>query len=735
MSKMDEHKDEKTPQNADRTLFTNDKLGEPPNPTASQLWAFLTTINREHNLSLTTYHDLHEWSTTNISAFWAAVYAFTHITSSVPYTSVLDETQPMFPRPAFFPDARLNFAQNLLFPTTTPPLDPDSPAIIAATETTRSTITWTELRQRVKQVQAALRRYGLKQNDRVAGFVANHVDAVVFMLAATSLGAIWTGLSPDSGVSMALDRLKQIEPRVLVVDCRQEYGGKVHGVLGKVREIVAGLGSLRGVVVLSDGVDGSAEAQREDLSGLKPEKGAVWSMYEFLGSSAENGDEELTFEQLPADHPVYILYSSGTTGAPKCIVHGAIGTLIQHKKEHVLQCDIRPGDRLLYFTTTTWMMWHWLVSGLASGTTIVLYDSSPVRYRDPSSSEQESKQDDLAMPRLLSELEITHFGTSAKYLSVLEQKALHPLKPPHNIALPHLRAIYNTASPLAPSTFRYVYAAFPPWINLASITGGTDIISLFGAPSPLSPVYAGEVQVSGLGMAVRAFDSESPSNAPIDITDTGRAGDLVCTRPFPCQPVAFWPFADQTADSSASAAAHERYRSSYFDRFNDSVARDKPIWHHGDYIAFNPSTGGMLMLGRSDGVLNPAGIRFGSSEIYNVLLRHFAGVVADGLCVGRRREGEADETIVLFVLMEEGCAERFGAELIGAIKKTIRNDLSARHVPALVDMCLALPLTVNGKKVEGAVKKILSGDKVPTSASVANAESLDFFREWTASHP
>ena len=338
--------------------------------------------------------------------------------------------------------------------------------------------------------------------------------------------------------------------------------------------------------------------------------------------------------------------------------------MIQHKKEHEIQCGMRAGDRLFYYTTCTWMMWHWLVSGLASGVTIVLYDGSPFRPLDGHG------HGELAMPELIQELDISHFGTSSKYLSILEQKRVQP-KP--MLAMPRLRAIYSTGSPLAPSTFDYVYDAFGPNINLASITGGTDIISLFGAPSLLSPVYAGEIQVRGLGMAVEVWDA-----AGNDVTSTGEPGDLVCTRPFPCQPVQFWGVDGQAV-----------YSRSYFERF-------PAVWHHGDFVRINPHTGGMIMLGRSDGVLKPAGVRFGSAEIYNVLLEHFANDVADALCIGRRREHDLDETVVLFLKMADGRA--FDDALAHSIRAVVRKELSARHAPGIVDSCPEIPVTTNGKK-------------------------------------
>ena len=608
----------------------------------------------------------------------------------------------MFPRPAFFEGARLNFAENLLFPASNP--DEDTLAVIAATEETREHVTWKQLRDRVRQCTAAIRRMGVKEGDRVAGYVANHTDALVAMLSATSIGALWTAISPDTGVHAVLDRIQQIQPVLLFADNGVMYNGKNHDVYDKLKEVTKDIPSLRAVVIFE-----TIKDKPFNLSDISVPSGKPLTYADFLSSAPL--DAPLTFAQLAPDHPIYILYSSGTTGKPKCIIHGAIGTLIQHKKEHDIQGSIRPGDRLFYFTTCTWMMWHWLVSGLASGATIILYDGSPFRFL--SSNISTSEPNDLAMPRLIDELEITHFGTSAKYLSILEQRAIYPRQPPHNLSLSSLKAIYSTGSPLSSSTFNYVYAAFGPKINLASITGGTDIISLFGAPSQLSPVYAGEVQVRGLGMAVEVFDPAT--GAPV--TDTGDPGDLVCTKPFPCQPVMFWP---------PGPEGEAKYRKSYFETWG------RGVWHHGDFVRVNPATGGMIMLGRSDGVLKPAGVRFGSAEVYNLLLKHFPEI-DDALCIGRRREKDTDETVVLFVKMAGGRV--FGEELVGRVKGTVKRELSARHVPSVVDECVEIPVTTNGKKVEVAVKQILSGLDVRTGASVANGGCLEWYRQWSEEHP
>lgn len=519
-----------------------------PDPSGTPLARFMRHVSQRHpELTLECYRTLYEWSIDDIAGFWAAVWDFCGVRHSKTYDHVLPPSSSsppqlaMYPRPDFFAGARLNFAENLLYPAgaggdgkdDAQMVDEAATAVISVTERPgeRRDATWAELREAVRRCAAALRAAGLRPGDVVAGFVSNHVESVVGMLAAAAAGAVWTGISPDTGVSAVLDRLAQIGPRVLLADNGVVYNGKEWPGAAKTVEVAAALaagasGARRRLelVVVIDALRGAPMAL-DELRACGVGRAEAWD--DFLAGAP--ADEPLRFEPLPPSHPLYILYSSGTTGLPKAIVHTAAGTLLQHKKELHLHCSLTPASRMLFYSTPSWMMWHWSVSALAVGASVVLYAGSPFRPHG-----------DLSMARLLSDLRVTHFGTSAAYLVTLEAHGVRFAADDPDLDLSALEAVYSTASPLPPSTFAYVYEAFPPAVHLGSITGGTDIISLFGAPCPLLPVRAGEIQCAGLGMAVDVVDSASADDDPRPVDPPDAPGELVCVRPFPSQPLTFF---------------------------------------------------------------------------------------------------------------------------------------------------------------------------------------------------
>lgn len=492
-------------------------------------------------------------------------------------------------------------------------------------------VTFADLRERVRRCAAALRRAGIRVGDRVVGYIANCAEAVVAMLAATSIGAIWSSTSPDFGVKGVLERFTQIEPRIIFSVNAVLYNGKVFDHLEKLREVVSGLSTVERVVVVP-----VVPSHTMDLSSIP--NGMSMSDFELSGRCSDGGYPPLEFEQLPFDHPGFILFSSGTTGHPKCIVHAAAGPLLQHKKEHIIHGDMRRDDILFQYTTAGWMMWNWLVSALSVGASIVLYDGSPLR---PTPAH---------LFKLIDELGITMYGTSAKFLASLEELGFHPNE---HASLASLKVIYSTGSPLKPESYDYVYTHIKSNVCLASITGGTDIVSLFAGGNTTLPVYRGEVQCRNLGMKVECF---SDDGLPL----MGQRGDLVCTRPFPCQPVFFWNDPDGS-----------KYTKAYFAAFPG-------VWYHGDFLVINPVTGGVVMLGRSDGTLNPGGVRIGSAELYNLVEAYEE--VADCLVVGQ--PWHDDERVVMFLKMAGD--KTVSRELVARLKDHIRKELSPRHVPSFI---------------------------------------------------
>ena len=623
---------------------------------------FRLFVNKKYGMELDNYRDLYNWSVNEITYFWEAVWSFGNPVVSKDYQQVVDDDSKM-PGAKWFSGARLNFAENLLRRRD------NHTAILSRGEGKDDRkISYNELYSEVEKMAAALREAGVEQNDRVAGFLPNIPEAVVAMLGAASLGAVWSSSSPDFGIKGVLDRFRQIEPKVLFAADGYQYNGKRINSLDKLKDILTELPSVEKVVVVP------FESENPDLSGIN--KGVLYG--DFLPAEAP----PLEFAQLPFDHPLYIMYSSGTTGLPKSIVHGAGGTLLQHMKELRLHGDISDRETVFYFTTCGWMMWNWLVSNLALGASIVLYDGSPF-HPDPS-----------AMWQMAEEFGITVFGTSAKFIAACKGYGLVP-KERHNLSL--IKTILSTGSPLVEESYDYVYTSIKEDVQLSSITGGTDLISSFAGGNATLPVYRGEIQCRALGMKVESFDD---SGKPL----INLKGELVCTRAFPSMPVNFWNDPDGS-------------------KFHNAYFSDYPgVWTHGDYILINDH-GGVIVFGRSDATLNPAGVRIGTAEIYRVV--EAFPEIEDSLAVGQQWEG--DERVILFVKMNEG--EQFGEELKKKLMDAIRSGCSPRHVPAKTVPVPDIPYTINGKKVEIAVKKILHGSEALNKDALANPESLLFFSD------
>ena len=631
---------------------------------AANLTAFRRYVSRRWQLEFADYWALHAWSVAHPEQFWASVWDFCGVVGEWNGQVVVSDYDRM-PGAKWFPDARLNFGENVLRRRD------GQPALVFCNENgDRRTVTFAELFQQVGRCAAALRTLGVRPGDRVASYLPNLPEAVVAMLAAVSLGATWSSTSPDFGVQGVVDRFGQIAPKVLFTADGYLYGGKRFDSLTRVAELCRQVPSIEHVVVVP------YLAERAEIGGLPGAMAMAW--HDLLDGDAA---APVDFTPFLFDQPLYILYSSGTTGPPKCIVHSAGGILLQHLKEHVLHTDLKPTDRLFYFTTCGWMMWNWLVSGLAVGATLVLYDGSPL----------------APTPHILFDMidreRITIFGTSPRYLTAIERAGLAP-RESHDLS--SLRTILSTGSPLNGESFDYVYARVKPVVRLSSISGGTDLCGCFAIGNATAPVYRGELQCRALGMNVLVYDDQG---RPV----VGQQGELVCASPFPSMPIGFWNDPDGS-----------KYRQAYFEHFPG-------VWCHGDWAEITEHDG-MVIYGRSDAVLNPGGVRFGTAEIYRQVEQ--LPEVVESVVIGQERQG--DVRVVLFVRLREGLS--LDDELADRIKDRIRRNTSPRHVPAKIVQVADIPRTRNGTLVELAVRDVVHGRPVRNIEALANPEALEQFR-------
>ena len=628
----------------------------------ANLTRFIARVNANRHANVTDYASLFDWSVQHREEFWTEVWRFCAMRAEKQPDSVLENGDAM-PGAKWFNGAHLNFAANLLW------RNDDAPALIFNNERgSRRELAYRQLRAEVARIAAGLKAQGVVSGDRVVGFMPNLPETVIAMLATASIGATWSSCSPDFGIAGVLDRFGQIAPKVLFTADGYFYGGKTINSLPTVKEIVTRIPSIERVVVVS------YVNEQTNLDSLPAER------FDSFGDASA----ELSFAQLPFDHPLYILYSSGTTGIPKCIVHGTGGTLIQHLKEHVLHVDLRSSDKIFYFTTCGWMMWNWLVSALAVGATVMLYDGSPF-YPDA-----------RALWRMAEREGIDIFGTSPKFIASCEKEGV---KPAVEFKLPQLRTILSTGSPLSHESFQYVYRDVKVDVLLASISGGTDIVACFAQSCPIKPVYAGEIQCRALGMKVEIFDEDGQALH-------GEKGELVCTTPFPSMPLGFW-----------NDPAGTKYHDAYFARFHN-------VWHHGDYAELT-SRGGVIIHGRSDAVLNPGGVRIGTAEIYRQV--DALEEIIESIAIGQ--DWQDDVRVVLFVRLRPDLT--LDAALQQTIRNAIRSNTTPRHVPAKIIQVADIPRTISGKLVELAVRNIVHGKPVKNVDALANPEALNYFRDLT----
>jgi acetoacetyl-CoA synthetase len=629
----------------------------------ASLSSFMHKVNARHGTQIASFDALHDWSINHIRDFWRGVWDFCGLITSEKGKQEVRCPHGIF-KPEFFTDAQLNFAENLLRPRPS-----ETPALIFwGEDKVKRTLTFGEVYQEVARLAAYLKSLGVQKGDRIGGYVPNTPEAVIAMLATTSLGAIWSSCSPDFGASGVLDRFGQITPKILFMAEGYYYNSKRFDCLEKIDELYKGLPSLEKIIVFPYG----------DKSFALPTHSWLIAWEDAL--APYQAITEIEFIQVPFNHPVYIMYSSGTTDVPKCIVHGVGGTLLQHLKEHQLHCDIKPGDRVFYFSTCGWMMWNWQVSALASGATLLLYDGSPMVSADQ------------ILWQFAETETITHFGTSAKYIDALHKDGIYPK---NTYDLSKLRMITSTGSPLVPESFDFVYEHISSDICLASISGGTDIISCFALSNPIGPVWRGELQAPGLGMDVQVFDQKGH---PV----ISQKGELICTTPFPSMPIFFW-----------GDEGDLKYHATYFERFPD-------VWCHGDY-AERTTHGGFIIYGRSDTVLNPGGVRIGTAEIYRQVEQ--IPEVSESLVVGQ--DWQDDVRVILFVKLREGLT--LTPDLISVIKQKIRLNASPRHVPGKVIQVADIPRTKNGKLMELAVREVIHGRPVKNISALANPEALKLY--------